>query len=165
MIVPCQNVSWKAEFFFKICIFSCKRLVSPCWQPHPISMCMSMCSEINKLWGRTTVRGYTSWWKTWETWPLWNRGKWLLSKIVKENAPQKSNRYWTGGQNTALSCTTTRPMEIHQYWTVPRQTQKMTTPSFTERLRLQYNHWRKGSQLESTTSQQKWSNSKQVERM
>ena len=23
--------------------------------------------------------------------------------------------YWTNGQNTALSCTTTRPMEIHQH--------------------------------------------------
>ena len=39
-------------------------------------------------------------------------------------------RYWTDGQNTALSCTVTRLMEIHQYWTVPRQTQRMTTPSF-----------------------------------
>ena len=39
----------------------------------------------------------------------------------------------------------------------------MTTPSFAEKWRLQYNHGRKGSQLESTTSQQNWS--KQVERM
>ena len=44
-------------------------------------------------------------------------------------------------------------MEIHQYWTVPRQTQRMTTPSLAEKWRLQYNHWRKGNQLESTTSQ------------
>ena len=95
--------------------------------------------------------------------PLWNRGKRLLSKIVQENASQKSYRYWTDGQNTALSCTTTRPMEIHQYWTVPRQTQRMATPSFAEKWRLQYNHWRKRSQLESTISQQNWS--KQVERM
>ena len=43
-------------------------------------------------------------------------------------------------QNTALSCTITRPMEIHQYRTVPRQTQRMTTPSFAEKLRLQYNY-------------------------
>ena len=34
---------------------------------------------------------------------------------VQENASQKSDRYRTDGQNTALSCTTTRPMEIHQY--------------------------------------------------
>ena len=34
---------------------------------------------------------------------------------------------------------------------------------FAKKWRLQYNHWRKGSQLESTTSQQNWS--KQVERM
>ena len=54
---------------------------------------------------------------------------------------QKSDRYWTDGQNTALSCTTTRPMEIHQYWTVPRQTQRMTTPSFAQKWRPQYNHW------------------------
>ena len=46
-------------------------------------------------------------------------------------------------------------MEIHQYWTVPRQTQRMTTPSYAEKSWLQYNHGRKGSQLESTTSQQK----------
>ena len=44
------------------------------------------------------------------------------------------------GQNTALSCTITKPMEIHQYWTVPRQTQRMTTPSFAKKWRLQYNH-------------------------
>ena len=42
------------------------------------------------------------------------------------------------GQNTALSCTTTRPMKIHQYGTVPRQTQRMTIPSFAEMWRLQY---------------------------
>ena len=99
----------------------------------------------------------------WETWPLWHRGKRLLSKVVQENASQKSDRYWTDGQKTALSCTTTRPMEIHQYWTVPRQTQRMTTPYFAEKWRLQYNHWRKGSQLESTTSQQNWF--KQMERI
>ena len=29
--------------------------------------------------------------------------------------PQKSDRYRTDEQNTALSCTTTRPMEVHQY--------------------------------------------------
>ena len=41
-------------------------------------------------------------------------------------------------QNTALSCTISRPMGIHQQdWTVPRQTQKMTTPSFAEKCRLQ----------------------------
>ena len=91
------------------------------------------------------------------------QGKQQLYKIVEENASQKSNRYWTDGQNTALSCTTTRPMEIHQYWTVLRQTQRRTTPSFAEKWRLQYNHWRKGSQLESTKFLQNWS--KQVERM
>ena len=31
---------------------------------------------------------------------------------------------------TSVSCTITRPMEIHQYWTVPRQTQRMITLSF-----------------------------------
>ena len=41
--------------------------------------------------------------------------------------------------------------------------QRMATPSFAEKWRLQYNHWRKGSQLESTTSQQNWS--KQVKRI
>ena len=81
--------------------------------------------RLKKIWGRTTVRGHTNWWKTWL---LWNRGKRLLSKIVQENASLKSDRYWTDGQNTALNCTTTRPMEIHQYWTVPRQTQRMATP-------------------------------------
>ena len=43
------------------------------------------------------------------------------------------------------------------------KSQRMTTPSFAEKWRLQYNHGRKGNQLESTTSQQNWS--KQVERM
>ena len=37
------------------------------------------------------------------------QGKLLLSKIVQENASQKSVRYWTDGQNTALSCIITRP--------------------------------------------------------
>ena len=55
----------------------------------------------------------------WKTWPLWNSGQRLLSKIVQENASQKSDSYWTVGQNTALSCTTTRPMKVHQYWTAP----------------------------------------------
>ena len=114
--------------------------------------------RLKKIRGRTTVRGNTN---SWKTWPLWN--KVLLFKIVQENTSQKSNRYWTDGQNTALSYTTTRPMETHQYWTVTRQTQRMTTPSFAEKWRLHFNHWRKGSRLESTTSQQKWS--KQVERV
>ena len=48
-------------------------------------------------------------------------------------------------------------MEIHQYWSVPRQTQKMTTPSFAKEWRLQYDHFRKESQVKSTTSQQNWS--------
>ena len=100
---------------------------------------------------------------SWETWPLWNKEKLLLSKIVQENASQKNERYWTAGQNTAQCYTITRPMEIHQYWTVPRQTQKMTTQSFAEKWKPQYNYWRKGNQLESTTSHQKWS--KQVQRM
>ena len=34
------------------------------------------------------------------------------------------------GQNIALSCWITRPMAIHQNWTVPRQAQRMTTPSY-----------------------------------
>ena len=86
------------------------------------------------------------------------------NKFLKDAvSPMHCCWYWTDGQNTALSCTTTRPMEIHQYWTVPRQTQLMTTPSITEKWRLQYNHWRKRGQLELTTSQQNWS--KQVERM
>ena len=96
--------------------------------------------RLKKLWGRTTVRGHTNWWKTW---PLWNRGKRLLFKFVQENASQKSDGYWNDGQNTALRCTTTRPMEIYRYWTVPRQTQRMTTPSFAEKWRLQYTHWRR----------------------
>ena len=93
--------------------------------------------ELKKIWGRTTVRGHTNWR---ETWPLWNRGKRLLSKIVQENASQKSDRYWTNRQNTALSCTATRPMETHQYWTVPRQSQRITIPSFAEKWKLQYRH-------------------------
>ena len=46
----------------------------------------------------------------------------------------------TDEQNTTLCCIITRPMEIHQYWTVPKQTQKMATPSFEKKWRLQYNH-------------------------
>ena len=41
-------------------------------------------------------------------------------------------------------------MEIHQYWTVHRQTQRTTTPSFAKKWRLHYNHQRRGL----TTSQQ-----------
>ena len=54
-------------------------------------------------------------------------------------------------------------MEILQYWTVDRQTQGITIPSFAKKWRLKYNYRRKGSQLESTTSQQNWS--KQAELM
>ena len=42
---------------------------------------------------------------------------------------REERRYWTDGQNTALSCTITRQMETHQYWTVPRHIQRTTTPS------------------------------------
>ena len=42
-----------------------------------------------------------------------NKGKLLLFKIVQENASQKNERHLTDGQNTALSCTIIRPMEIH----------------------------------------------------
>ena len=93
--------------------------------------------RLKKIWGRTTIRGHSNWWKTW---PLWNWGKRLLSKIVQENASQKSGRHWTDRQNTALSCAITTPMEIHQYWTVPRHTLRMTTPFFAEKWRLQHNH-------------------------
>ena len=34
-------------------------------------------------------------------------------------------------------------------------TQGMTTPSFAKKWRLQYNYWRKGNQMDSTTSQKK----------
>ena len=40
---------------------------------------------------------------------------------------KKDDRYWSDGQNTALSCTITRPIKIHEYWTIPRQTQRITT--------------------------------------
>ena len=49
-------------------------------------------------------------------------------------------RQITDGQNTALSCTATRPMEISQYRTVPRETQRITIRSFAEKWKLQYNH-------------------------
>ena len=65
--------------------------------------------------------------------------------------------------NETYYCTIARPMEILQYWNVPWQTQRMTTPSFVKEWRLQYNHWRKGSCLESTTFKQNWS--KHLERM
>ena len=41
-------------------------------------------------------------------------------------------KYWTDGHNTALGCTITRPVEIHLYWTVLRQTQR-TTPYLSQR--------------------------------
>ena len=51
-------------------------------------------------------------------------------------------------------------MEIHQYWNVPRYTQRTTTPSLVKKWRLQYNHWRKGRKLEwqhpSRTSPSRW---------
>ena len=51
-------------------------------------------------------------------------------------------------------------MEIHQYWTVPRQTQRMTTPSFAKKWRLQYNHWERevswNRQHPSRTGPRRW---------
>ena len=35
-------------------------------------------------------------------------------------------------------------MEIHQYWTVPRQTQMMTTPSFTKKVEAAVQSLKKG---------------------
>ena len=55
-------------------------------------------------------------------------------------------------------------MEIHQYWTVPILSQRMTTPSFAKKWRLQYNRWRKESLLKLTTSQQNWSKKMDVTR-
>ena len=65
--------------------------------------------------------------------------------------------------------TDTEPMDRILFWAVQLQgrwesigtelspdRQRMTTQSFAEKWRLQYNHWRKGSQLELTTSQQNW---------
>ena len=114
-------------------------------------------TRIEEIWGRTTVRGHTN---SFKTLPVWNKGKLLLSKIVQENDSHKNE---CDEQNTAQSCTITRPMVINQYWTVPRHTQRTTIPSFEKKWRLQYNYWRKGSWLEPTTSQHNWS--KQVERM
>ena len=50
----------------------------------------------------------------------------------------------------ALSCTITRSVEIHLYLNVPRQTQNNQQIHHKE----VETHWRKGSQLELTTSQQ-----------
>ena len=86
-----------------------------------------------------TTRGYTN---SWKTWPLW---KLLLSKIVQENASKKNERYWTDGQNTALSQRRpTRPTEIDLYWSVLRPTPLTTTPTFVKKCRLQYSQWRQG---------------------
>ena len=53
-------------------------------------------------------------------------------------------------------------MEILQYWTVPSQAQRTTTPSFAKKWRVKYNYWRKSSQLVLTISQQ--NGFKQVEK-
>ena len=66
-------------------------------------------------------------------WPLWNKEKLQLSKIVQETALQKNESHWTDVQNTALSCTITRLMEIHQYWTVPRHTHRGWPPCPSQR--------------------------------
>ena len=97
--------------------------------------------RLKKILGRTTVRGHTNWWKTW---PLWNKRKLLLSKIVQENASHKNDRYWTDEQNTVLSCTITRSMEIHQHWTVPWQTQRMTTSYFEKKVQAAVQLLKKG---------------------
>ena len=48
---------------------------------------------------------------------------------------------WTEYCTELFNHKATRLMEIHQYWTVPRQTHMMmTTPSFAKKWRLQYNH-------------------------
>ena len=65
---------------------------------------------------------------------------------------RRNERYSINGQNSALSCIIARPIEIHKYWTVPRQTQRTTTPPFTKKWRLQYTHWRKGNPPELTTA-------------
>ena len=36
-------------------------------------------------------------------------------QLVKDLTTVKQGKATTNGQNTALSCTTARPMEIHQY--------------------------------------------------
>ena len=88
------------------------------WRKH-IKRCMERAKKtgqensvvrLKKIWGRTKIRGHTN---SRKAWPLWNKGKLLLSKIAQENASQRNETYWTDGQNTALSCMITRPMEIH----------------------------------------------------
>ena len=97
-----------------------------------------------------------------------DQGKATTVQVRQENASQKNEQYVTYEQNNALSCTITRPVEIRQYWTVPRQTQRITTPSFAKKsggcsTTTEKKKKKKESYLDSTASQQDWS--KQVERM
>ena len=70
---------------------------------------------------------------------LYRKGKLKLSKIVQENASfimiwqVKNVGYWTDGQNTVLSCTITRQMQIHHCWTVPRHTHRGQPPHPSQR--------------------------------
>ena len=73
------------------------------------------------------------------------------------NWPGISNWKWSAATRYYTSHTKTM---LPKRKSVPRSSGQF---SFAEKWRPQYNHWRKGSQLESTTSQQNWS--KQVERM
>ena len=60
------------------------------------------------------------------------------------NAAKQNEIFSTDGHNIALNCTITRPIEIHQYWAVPRQTQRMTNPSFAKKWRLAVQSLKKG---------------------
>ena len=46
---------------------------------------------MKKIWGRTTVRGHTNWWKTL---PLWNRRKWLSIAVQWQKIPFSSTFSW-----------------------------------------------------------------------
>ena len=43
------------------------------------------------------------------------QGKAATIKIVQENVSQKNERCGTDGQNTAVGCTISRPMEVYRY--------------------------------------------------
>ena len=72
----------------------------------------------------------------------------MREKFCTEHCSALYNHKANGDQ-LVLNCSQTDTQDDH--------------PILHKKWRLQYNHWRKGSQLELTTSKQNWS--KQVERM
>ena len=72
--------------------------------------------------------------------PFTVKEKLLLSRTIQENASQKNERYWTDGQNTALSCTITRLVSWCFKPSQPQQQISISTELYPDRHRWWPHH-------------------------